>query len=298
MNDLEKVLLERGNVTLDSGEAAVKEVKQLLASNAAEEINTLRSIGLDADIKFVEAQKEEYIVRSNSAKKFDRPIVSLSEIKRLCLDFRLYMKPARDYIGRIPADLGAELNRFCNEKSIPRPASSEYSNFYVIAPPKMFKGYRSAGQILIDAILKAERQRERQRIAAAEDPILVFKIDETHFAVIKSWGNDFTSVRRIMGFVTRRVFIRPFLAAVTILGVVAMIWGNVEFWKLAASMADGHKPGWGQAKWMLSGAAVSIATILFWMLMATIENEGLGLTIRKHIHRSVTHQNEGGHKPN
>lgn len=296
MNELEKLLVSKGDVSLSSGEAALNEVKQLLASNANNEINTLKSIGLDNDIKFIEAQKEDFIIRSQSAKKFERPVVSRADIQSILLDYRLYMKPAREYIGRIPADLGAELTRFCADKSIPLPASSEYSNFFIIAPPKMFKGYQSPMEIALGALNVAQREAERRRVEAAKDPILVYKIDDTHFAVVKSWGNDFTPLRRFYGFITRRSFIKPFLALGTVAIIVGMVAINVAFWFYIDSIS--HR-GMYPAIILLAAFGLGIATILLWVWMGvegTISRT-MGTLIRQFIHRTVTHQNEGGPEP-
>lgn len=206
MNNLEKQLLKSNERTVKDSDSIVDDAKLLLSSNAAEEINTLNSIGLNQELRFVQEVKQDLIIRKSSKEKLEKEIVHIDDIKRLCLDYRLYMRPAKEYMGTIPPDLGAELTRFCKDKNIPLPAHPDHSSFYIIAPPKMFKGYLSPVGVVRSAMeIAIENERERIR-KKNEDPILLYKLgtNDGYYAVVKSWGNDFTPLRRLYGILTRK----------------------------------------------------------------------------------------------
>jgi len=200
MNTLEKKLVGIGKSTSEASEALVSEAKLLLESTASKERQVLRSIGLSAELNFTEAELENLQIIKIGKENLDKEIITLNDIKKFCLEYRLYIKPAKEYMGTIPATLGAELLRFCEEKSIPIPSSDNYSNFFIIAPPKMFRGYKSPVKVLA-MVNTARKEAIRKR---NEDPILVYKIQNGYYAIIKSWGDDFTWLRKIHGFFTRK----------------------------------------------------------------------------------------------
>lgn len=232
MNNLEKELIKLADNAQKEGESIVSEAKLLLAENANEERAALRSIGLDAEIKMVEGKRQDLILRKNGRNHLGKVILTKDEILSFCTDYRLYMKSARQYMGTVPPDLGAELSRFCKEKNIAMPASSEYSKFFIIAPPKMFKGYLSPWQVVGRAMDLAEERRQERIRRRNEDPILVYELPESpgYFAVIKSWGNDFTPLRKVYGFFTRRSTMRFFIPALNLL-VAYLLYsvGRIQF---------------------------------------------------------------------
>jgi len=200
MNTLEKKLVGIGKSTSEASEALVSEVKLLLESTASQERQVLRSIGLSAELNFAEAEQENLQIIKLGKENLGKEIITSSDIRKFCLEYRLYIKKAKEYMGTIPATLGAELLRFCEEKKIPVPAHHDHSNFYIIAPPKMFRGYKNPLQVL--EIANNERKEAIRK--REEDPILVYKLQNGYFAIIKSWGDDFTWLRKIYGFFTRR----------------------------------------------------------------------------------------------
>jgi hypothetical protein len=289
MNSLEKQLLKSNDKTIKGSDSILDEAKLLLSSNASEEINTLNSIGLNQELRFVQEITQDSIIRQSAKEKLEKEIVHIDDIKQLCLDYRLYMRPAREYMGTIPPSLGAELTRFCKEKNIVLPASSNYSNFFIIAPPKMFKGYLSPAEVVQEAMdIAIENERERIR-KKNEDPILVYKTEENYYAVVKSWGDDFTPLRRVYGFFTRRItmnwlnFLGKILVSYLVLkGIAAQFFYFVA--KDITNEAIKIKSIW------------TVAGIIIGILMAV----GLSIWLfaepcqdfRKQIIRIVTRQNE------
>lgn len=227
MNSLERKLVESSEKTVKQSESIVDEAKLLLSSNEAEELATLNSIGLNQEILFTQDVQRDLIIRNTSKDKLGKQVVHINEIKKLCLDYRLYMNKAREYMGTIPPDLGAELTRFCKDRGIAMPAHSDYSNFYIVAPPKMFKGYLSPIGVVGRAMeIAEENQRERIR-KKNEDPILVYKISDEYYAIVKSWGDDFTPLRRLYGFLTRKITMKWINFLANTLFVYLLIRGGI-----------------------------------------------------------------------
>jgi hypothetical protein len=214
MNPLERKLIEESQKNNPEAERAIDEIKLLLSNNEAEEREILKKVGLDYDLNKIEAVKETYITKKNFKGIFNKEIVTADEIRKLCFDYRLNVLPAKRYAGRIPANLGAELVRFQKKHNLA--LSPNMNKFFIIAPPRMFTGYRSILQILLDtnkAIRKERLQREN-------DPILIYEVNEGYYAIIKSWGNDFTLLRRIYGLLLNNGLIKilPWLV------IPASIW--------------------------------------------------------------------------
>lgn len=212
MNKLEKVLTRKADKTVESGEAVVESVKLLLDNNQAAERKLLGAIGLDSDIRYAEMHQADLVTRNKNQKELEKTIIHIDEIRDFCLQYRLYLRPARMYDGHLPDDLGPELLRFTKEKKIAVGNDSAYSNFYIIAPPKMFSDYKSPIQMVKRAFdFTLAESAERKRLAEL-DPILIYKLDESingpgYYAVIKSWGEDFTPLRRIYGVLTTKFVI-------------------------------------------------------------------------------------------
>lgn len=209
MNNLEKILVGKAESTSKKQEELLEGVKLLLANNEAEELKTLSSIGLDFNLKLEQDALGLQLTKQASKKHLDRNVVSRQEIRELCRDYRLYLKPARLYKGAIPRELASELTRFCKEKSIVLPSHSDHSDFYIVAPPKMFANYLSGKDRLKEAWGNAiEYRKEIQRLKD-QDPILLYRVQKSDdptkdlYSVIKSWGNDFTPLRRLYGFLTQ-----------------------------------------------------------------------------------------------
>lgn len=289
MNSLEKQLLRNNEQTVKGSDSIVDDAKLLLSSNAAEEINTLNSIGLNQELRFVQEVKQDLIIRQSSKEKLEREIVHIDDIKRLCLDYRLYMRPAKEYMGTIPPDLGAELTRFCKEKNITLPAHADHSKFFIIAPPKMFHGYMNPMRVVGNAANFAiEKERERIR-KKNEDPILVYETEKDYYAVVKSWGQDFTPLRRLYGFFTRKTTMRwmNFLGKILITYLIVRVGFAQFMFFLSKDVANNALKI--QSIWVILGIIFSLVLVIglgLWLF-----SEG-AMDFRKEIIRLVTRRNE------
>jgi hypothetical protein len=261
MNPLEKELIKKGNKTIDESEIIVNDVKLLLETNAQEERRVLASIGLDNDIKFAEDKNADILTRKSTSSKLGVPVVHINEITGLCKDYNLQMQPARNYIGAIPNETGAELNRFCKEKNIPLPSNSSYSRFYIIAPPVLFKEYRSIGTIIGDAFNSYSQEKERKRLSKMIDPILVYQTDDSnYYAIIKSWGSDFTLLRRIKGFFTNLKVVKTLMILFNILLSIALY--KISAFSIAYFYAKDQATTANSA-WTLIGILIAFTIAVF-----------------------------------
>lgn len=224
INPLEE--LKKGTAAPNQNDA-LAEVKLLLDGNQAEEIQALRNIGLDKHIKIAEAERENLIKFKTAEEKFtEMDVISAESIQALCVKFRLFVNRASAYNGTIPPDLGAVIVRMNKKYNLGADISASYmqERFFVIAPPEMFKDYLSMGKKINmyyeaqNELTRQEREERARRIAAQRlDPILLYKDPESGlFIVLKKWGNDFTAVRRIKGFLTQTNFLPKALAVLNI----------------------------------------------------------------------------------
>jgi hypothetical protein len=290
MNILEEKLVNISKESASKGDEIVQDVKLLLAETASEERALLKSIGLSFDLNLAENKLQEQIIKKSANEKLDKNIVLGEDIKKMCTDYRLYMKPANQYTGTLPPTLGAELLRFCKEKNIPLPANSDYSRFYIIAPPKMFKGYLTPYQVYkktIDAMdeIKAEEKRRRE-----EDPILVYKLDEPgYYAIIKSWGNDFSWLRRVYGFFTCKNNIKNVNYAVNTIIFWLLVYGC---YKLNWFAAHYHNPSnlkdWSPSIWLAVSAIITVAIAIIEGIWLWDDSRGGCRDRRKHLQNTVT----------
>jgi hypothetical protein len=114
------------------------------------------------------------------------PVMTEKEIQTLCLKYHLKFLPSRSYGGTVPPEVGTTIFNFMNKIGSPNPEHSA-QRLWIVAPPKAFK-------------LKS------YKITKAElDPLLFYRIEsekftEPMYALVTKWGDDFTVMRRLSGF--------------------------------------------------------------------------------------------------
>ncbi len=258
MNPIEKELVKAGEKKINESMSLVNDVKMLLADNASEERELLKQIGLDRDIRFIESRKEDILTRQKQSEFFGKPIVHFSEIKKICEMYRMDMRHASSFSGVLPNDLPAELLRLTREKKIPIAAHHDHNNFMVIAPPKMFNGYQTLGEIYAEGARIQREEKERARLARENDPILLYKLDNDYYAVIRSWGNDFSWMRRLYAICTTRFMLQVFnfLHKVVLFAILATV--SFHCWDWFAN----NIPAKGPQGWWIVGFCVGAAVNL------------------------------------
>jgi len=205
-------------------ENTVSVAKQLLANNAAEEVNLLLDLGISKELVNENRRIKRTNVRKQAEEKFGRKAYTAQEISDIGKRYFLKTEKSATFLGPIPSDLGSVLVRFCKEHNINTSFNVEKERFFIMAPPKMFKGYKTFTDHHVDFFdaLKAEKDKF---IATFNDP-QIFYLDSTTnlFIHIKGWGSDFILGRRIIGYL-RRTAVLPWLYFIGLnLLIAGILW--------------------------------------------------------------------------
>jgi hypothetical protein len=198
------------------------------------------------------------------------------------------MKRTVDFNGKIPGALAGKLQTFVENANVGLSADrqgAKYSNFFIIAPPQMFKGYKHPGKVFKEGMaIASEAQKEAfdKLKPVYDDPILVYGIDKDNYALVESWGNDSTSLRRFYGRMTDKSILSGIVNTLSFL--VAWFIAFVGYKVIALMDAHHqltmtHKPNEG-CLWEIGMVLIGMATIIgiaVWFFSAYFK------TLRKHI---------------
>lgn len=200
---LQKILQKKTDSLIEEQETILESAKLLLSSNEAEEKNVLNSIGLNRELEHFEGIAGSVKFRKKLAEKYKSLIVSTEELTQFCKDYGLIIREPRSYVGKMPNDCGAVLNRFIKENKIPIASNHAYNKdqFKIVAPPSMFEGYRNPmKEVFSEFKTLPDVALENFKKSTQPDPMLIYKLEEGNWAIIQSWGNDQTITRRAVGF--------------------------------------------------------------------------------------------------
>ena len=95
-------------------------------------------------------------------------IFHITQIKKVCIDYRLRFLESKLFKGEIPAEAISKI------RAIEKDHKTELKGFKVLAPSKMFK------------------------LKDKDDPVLFAPIGNGYFYLIHKWGNDLHPLRKIM----------------------------------------------------------------------------------------------------
>lgn len=241
-------LQHRENNTPESD--ILKDVKLLLDGDQAKELSILHNLGLDAHLREAEKEyerKKMYEAINNEYEEF--PVFSKDNIVKFCKDYRLYIRPSNEYIGTIPPDIGSVLSRFSEKYKLDLHISARRGQFFVMAPPEMFGDYKSTFARAKEFLTLAEEEKEERRrklAAMAKDPALFYRVEkpgvDPYYVLIKPWGNDFSTTRRVLGYFTNSIF--PVKLA-AFLFVVCIVLGGIGLFHFFTHVNYMHtESGW------------------------------------------------------
>ncbi len=252
---------------LDKAEGFVNDCKQLMESSQAEEREILKKLGLDTHIKEVEKNVELSVLNNKYTEEYQGEIFHINELEKIALKYRLFMKKSDQYLGVIPPDLAAIVLRLVKNSKIAVSNINDFNEFYVMAPPKMFKQYCGMKDIAIE-MHDNYRKDYQAFIAKLQDPILFYKVDANHFVMLKKWGNDFNISRVLYGAITKttaRIRWVGFLVFLGILGLITKInfvlVGNYTFYT-----EKGQISGLTQT-FSIAQVILSLALVLYTVIM-------------------------------
>lgn len=205
---LKEELKALNNSDLENQEYFVKEVKMLIESNAKEEIDILKQMGLGSNILKAEQQTKKYLSAKEISDKYEGEVYTIDQIKHLAIKYNLRFLNTKHFTGSVPSELGSILLRF-KEKHL----LSEYDirdKFFILAPAKVFK-------------------LTKRPI----DPLLFYKVydrntDEIMYKLVHKWGDDFNITRRISGLINGSQAGRA-ITNMLLAGVVCLLMNYLTF---------------------------------------------------------------------
>lgn len=137
-------------------------------------------------------------------------IFHISDIKNICIDYRLRFLDSRYFKGEIPSEGISKI------KSLEKEHNLELKGFKIIAPSKLFK------------------------LEDKDDPLLFAPIGNGYFYLIHQWGNDLHPLRKALMWPFKNIINLGFLVVVISFLVTLMVPeglfsksnSSVEFWIL------------------------------------------------------------------
>ncbi len=94
-------------------------------------------------------------------------IYHISDIKKICIDYRLRFLPSYYFKGDIPVEAVSKI------KDLEKTHESAFYDFKIMAPSKLFK------------------------LKKADDPLLFVPINENYYYLVHKWGNDLHPLRKL-----------------------------------------------------------------------------------------------------
>jgi len=155
----------------------IEEKLQALHKNNSESVDILKQI---QQVLEKDAQNKSRITRNldkgieASQNDFDFDLLEtdkvyhLSQIKQICIDYRLRFLDSKYFKGEIPVEALHKLKKLEQEHQ------TELKGFKIIAPSKLFK------------------------LADKDDPLLLAPIGNNYYYLIHKWGNDLHPMRKML----------------------------------------------------------------------------------------------------
>lgn len=190
--NLEKRTKEVDSFIKESPE--LKEVKLLLDSNAQIEQHLLLNAFPGSLNSFTNDLSEKRKRVFKMEEMYGGKIYSNADIKDIAIKYRLRFLPSTLYKGVLPTDVLHKLREVISKNEdlyyLKQHSSKGYSmSLNVLAPAGMFN---------LEGVKKNELA-ERKRLRDL-DPALFLKIEDDKWLFIKEWGNSFSPLRRVLGF--------------------------------------------------------------------------------------------------
>lgn len=195
MINLEKELTERSKQIKEKESEifAVESVQKLLALDGAADFHMLKELGLHHDLQAAIETKGAMMEKYKFEEKYGK-VFHIDEIEKIALKYGLKMLPTSYFKAPIDLTLLQKIKEFQKENEMSEQELGLDRKFFFLAPPKMFRlaGAKKEGLSF--------RERMAKAIEEQTDPILFFKIDESHYRMIHKFGKDLTIWRRLIGW--------------------------------------------------------------------------------------------------
>lgn len=250
LNELERELKTRKE--RDKKNDVLGQVAGLLEYEGEKDVRMLRDIAPNSTLCQSESERAAIMELERKEEYLNGKVFTYDQIIALGAKYRLKFLPTEHYKSYIDPGVIPEIRDLQRAKDAQRKkdqaarrnmtledydASGQHTefqfdahelknNFFILAPGSMFK-----------------TERTKAFSIKPKDPIMFYREDDTHYRLIKKWGNDFSVFRRILGFVTKSwanyIFYLYVLPYVTITSALS-IWVSVHYlWMLSAILVLG-----------------------------------------------------------
>ena len=170
----------------------LSEIKQLLEGDRQQDLNTMRYLAGNSSIIQNEKNLSQTLELLDLNKKYG-DVYSVKDIRELAGKYRLRFQRSGNFTGKMDIQAIAKLKQFAKDSGLAILDEETLSRrFYILAPVESFS--------LTTRTIKDVKQEERERKLREKDPVLFYKIDDTHYRMIHKWGSDFSITRRILGW--------------------------------------------------------------------------------------------------
>ena len=165
----------------------VKAVQLLLEGDSQEDLRILQGLSDNSDISRIQKAAGNRISLEKLEKSYAGPVYTADQIKNLAVEYRLRFLKAALFTGSFDVEVAAKIKQFAKETNSPVDSYSLKNTYFILAPESMFT-------------LQEEKYITKRQKRIMEDPLIFFKIDDTHYRLIHKWGNDFSIFRYLQGF--------------------------------------------------------------------------------------------------
>lgn len=174
VKELHKTAAKNYSGQLKEAEQVLESVKANLQMESQKDAEMLQYFGTLKSVP--QSQQKITSVKGFLAEE----LVSLKDIRKVCLDYHLRFLSAESYKKEIPLSVLNDLRKFKDENLLSESLLKNTNNLMIIAPASHF--------------VLGDRPKK--------DPVLLWRKGD-HYKVISTWGNDFNALRKFEGFVYR-----------------------------------------------------------------------------------------------
>lgn len=185
----------------------VKDVKLLLEGDSQEDLRILRNLSDSSQLSQVERIRGRQIELEKMETNYAGDVYTISQIEKLCIDYHLRFLPSKLYTGSFDVELAAKLKEFSAATKIELNEWNLQQKFFIMAPQEMFQ-------------LRDEKYLTKRQL----DPVIFYKIDETHYRMIHKWGNDFSIFRLLEGQRWKSYWSHHFFNTFMIMPIVGILF--------------------------------------------------------------------------
>lgn len=189
------VIVETEKSQLES--SALNEVKGLLEYEQVRDMSRIRKMSPHSNEVVAENIKGFILEMSKYEDEFKGDIIKLDAIKKTALKFGLRFLPSTLYLGSYDPTVLSAIEEFSKDCKVDLNEHNLTSKFFILAPSECFKLEKEEQE---EKRGSAVRSFFRNIILQFEDPLLFYKVDDSHYKMIKKWGKDLTYARAIKAF--------------------------------------------------------------------------------------------------